>query len=498
MSSDNTEQRPLEESVLLVINGVRRRIRRRNSLHAASIGAAVGCFTAVILAGIGAAVTPVAWVWLPAVAAGGGLVGALIGFCLPVSLARAAGRIDSFYAMKDRAITAMQFESDLDPVRQMQVDDARRHLRQVRSDDCVPLEANRPALFSGAAMALLAVGIVFFAEARRGDWVEVRPVGLATDQASLLRQTMLPEIQELRDEQQDIPEVDALADQLEELIDEMEAESIVEHDLMAKLSEMEQAVAEARDSMQLEMTDAQLKGLAEALQSSDAMRRAAAAMQDERYDEASEQLDGVDPKAMSDKERRAVSDDLKKFLSKLSPGQKGKLSEAAGEIQQGLEKKNDAQCKGGLKKLAGLCKAQGNCKKIGECMSCQLNRLAACKSECRGGGKNGAESVAKSESPSNSWGKGSSGNPNDGKKTELDSVRQEEQLSGVQGDGPSESEVIEAPEGEQSASRAFAQRYQKFRSEAEAVLDSEPLPLGHRDTVRKYFENIRPDNSTLE
>ncbi len=501
MASDSATKYPaggnaVGESVRVIVDRVRRRMRRRNSIHAASTGAAVGCFTAAVLAGIGAAVTPIAWPWLLLVVAGTSLAGGMVGFCLRVSPARAAGRIDAFYAIKDRAITAMQFESDPEPVRQMQVDEARRHLRQVRSEDCVPIEANRPALFSAAAMALLTVGIVMFDEARRGESVEVRPVALAVDQASLLRDTMLSEIRQLQEEQ-DVPEIESLTDRLEELIDEMEAEAIDERDLMAKLSEMEQAVAEARDAMRLEMTDAQLKGLAEALQSSEAMKRAAAAMENERYDEAGEELKAIDPSAMSDKERRAVADDLKKFLSKLPPGQKGELSDAAGEIREGLEKKNDGQCKGGLKKLAGLCKKQGNCKKIGECMACQLNRLAACKGACRGN-KNGGKGVAKSDSPSNSWGSGESGTPNDGDKTELDSNRQEEPLSGVQGEGPSESEVIEAPEGEQSAARAYAQRYQKFRSEAEAVLDSEPLPLGHRDTVRRYFENIRPDNGTPE
>lgn len=495
MSQDIAAQHPVGESIAVIVSRVRRRMRRRHAVHAASIGAAAGCFTAAVLAGIGAAVTPVAWPWLLLVVVGMTSAGGLIGFCLPVSPARAARRIDSFYAIKDRAITAMQFESDPEPVRQMQVDDARRHLRQVRAEDCVPIEAHRPALFSALAMASLAVGIVLFAEARRGESVEPRPVALAVDQASLLRETMLPEIQRLRDAEQNVPEIGSLADRLEELIDEMEAEAIDERDLMAKLSEMEQAVAEARDAMRLEMTDAQLKGLAEALRSSEAMKRAAAAIEDERYDEASEELEAIDPNSMSDKERRGVSDDLKKFLSKLPPGQKGKLSDAAGEIREGLEKNNDSQCKDGLKKLAGLCKKQGNCKKIGECMTCQLNRLAACKGACRGG-KNGGNNVAKSDSPSDSWGTGASGNPNDGDKTELDSNRQQEPLSGVQGDGPSESEVIEAPEGEQSAARAYARRYQKFRSEAEAVLDSEPLPLGHRDTVRRYFENIRPDNGT--
>ena len=31
-----------------------------------------------------------------------------------------------------------------------------------------------------------------------------------------------------------------------------------------------------------------------------------------------------------------------------------------------------------------------------------------------------------------------------------------------------------------------------------AVLDSEPLPLGHRETVQKYFESIRPSNEEAQ
>ena len=76
----------------------------------------------------------------------------------------------------------------------------------------------------------------------------------------------------------------------------------------------------------------------------------------------------------------------------------------------------------------------------------------------------------------------------------MKSARKQEQLSGVQGEGPSETEIMQAPEGEQEAIRKFAAKYSKFRREAEAVLNSEPLPMGHRETVRTYFEAIRPDN----
>ena len=347
-------------------------------------------------------------------------------------------------------------------------------------------------------MSALAIGIVLFAGGNQSDAINAQPVRLAADQASLLRETMLEEIQQLKDEAVEEPELDELTNKLDELLEELATESIDERDMMATLSEMEQAISEARDAMQLEMTDAQLKGLAEALQPSESMKQAAAAMESGDYEKASDKLEAIDPSKLNDKERRAVADNLKKFLAKLDPGQKGQLSGAAEQIQEGLEKKNDSQCKDGICKLAGLCKKQGNCKKIGECMACQLNRLSQCKSQCRGACKNGGNKVAKSDSPSQKWGKGSTGSPNDGEATRLDSTRREEQLSGVQGDGPSESEVIEAPEGEQDAMRQFAVTYKKFRSEAEAVLDSEPLPLGHRETVRRYFESIRPSNEVSQ
>ncbi len=69
-------------------------------------------------------------------------------------------------------------------------------------------------------------------------------------------------------------------------------------------------------------------------------------------------------------------------------------------------------------------------------------------------------------------------------------------LTGQQSEGPSETEILQAPEGEQNAVRQYQAKYNKFKREAEAVLNSEPLPMGHRETVRKYFEAIRPNNET--
>ena len=58
-------------------------------------------------------------------------------------------------------------------------------------------------------------------------------------------------------------------------------------------------------------------------------------------------------------------------------------------------------------------------------------------------------------------------------------------------------ETTATPEARQQASRAYQERYSKFKQESDAVLEGEPIPLGHRQTVKRYFELIRPSNADL-
>ena len=334
-----------------------------------------------------------------------------------------------------------------------------------------------------------------------GSWfapkIEAKSVlPLAQVQASDLRETLLPELEELLDEQPD-PELEELVKELEERLEEMDSEALDEADLLAKLSEMEQSLAEARESLQIEVSDTMMKALAAAMKPSDMMKQAAEAIEAEKYDQASEKLAAIDPAKLGDKQRRAVADNLKKMVSKLKPSQQGQLSDSIGELAEGLESKNQSQCKKCLAKLASACKKQSQCRKIGQCMSCQLSRLSQCKSQCRSQCQGKCNNISKSDSPSQSAGKGASGQPLGDRATKIDSIRNQEHLSGMQSQGASETEILQSPEGEQNAARQYAAKYDKFKREAEAVLNSEPLPMGHRETVRSYFESIRPRNSVL-
>ncbi len=480
-----------------VLEPVQKRLWFAAMIRGALRGFLVGIGIALAIAMIRMMAVPTMHWAIPAgVAIGGGAIGLLAGMFQWRDKQSAAQWVDEHYAMKDRSITSLQFTSlaKIDPVQQLQIAEAHDQLQRVNPADCVPLEASRSQLSwaSGLSAATIAALLI-------GNWmmptVEASAVlPLAQSQSMQLRETMMPELKELAKEQDD-PKLEELVKELQEKLEEMDNESLDEADLLANLSEMEQSLAEAREALQLDMTDAMMKSLAAALKPSDMMKQAADAIEAEQYDEASEKLEAIDPSKIGDKERRAVADNLKKMLSKLQPGQKGELSESISELVEGLESKNESECKKCLSKLASSCKKQGDCKKIGECMSCQLNRLSQCKSQCRG--QCPSNSVAKSDSSSQSAGMGVSGQPLGDQATKIDSLRQEAQLSGVQGDGPSETEIMQAPEGEQQAIRQYTEKYNKFKREAESVLDSEPLPMGHRETVRAYFEAIRPSSEVL-
>lgn len=489
----------LDSPVHSLTASVRKRLWVASMIQGLTSGLLLGAATALLFAISRAALAPsLHWGWAIAIMLIGAVAGLILGASRIRSHQAAARIIDEQYDLKDRSITTLEFVSEKEapsdpdlPAKHLQIAEANSHLDKVDATQCVPIEPwNRPLRWAAG----LAAGMLIVLALTNGGVPEVDAktvLPLAAEQSLSLRETMLPELQELAKENED-PELEKLLEELREKVDEMESESLDESDLMASLSEMEQSLAKAREAMALEMTDAAMQALAAAIKPSEQMQQAAKALESQEYEKASEELESVDPAKIGDKQRRAVSDNLKEMLSKLSQGKNGQLSESISQLAEGLSDKNMKECKECLSKLASQCKKQGQCKKIGQCLSSQLNRLSQCKGQCRGQCQ--SMIAKKSDSPSTKAGKASSGQPLGDKATTINSSRQEQQLTGVQGEGPSETEIMQAPEGEQDAARAYKGKYDEFRRQAEAVLDSEPLPMGVRETVRTYFESIRPSN----
>jgi hypothetical protein len=489
----------MSEQLHVRLKSVRTRQQWLFALHAAAQGLLVGSCLAIavsLLRLVVPGVSPWTSLALPLVALVGGLV---FGLAWRRSWKAAAAAVDSHYKLKDRAITALAFadKGQATELHKLQVADALRHLERVDARQVAPWKMPRPLPY---ALGALAVAVVMLMVTGGGGRVEAaipEPLPEIVSEAQRLEENMLEELEKLNAAQQD-PRLEQLIEELKELVQEMKEPGVDQREALAKLSEMQAAVAAAQAEYNLEAVDAQLQNLGDALSPATAMKGLSQALKEGKYDKAAKELEELDPTKLDRKEAKAVSGNLKKLAKDMKDAGQGQLSDATSELAEGLESENESQCKGGACKLAGMCQAQGLRKSIGQCLGCQLGLLAECKGNCQGNKSGNNPNVARSNSPKNTWGTGASGQPLTDESTSIAATRNRQEITGTQGDGPSEKETSHSPEGREQASRAYKEKYQEYRKTAESVLDSEPLPLGHRQTIRRYFESIRPQNGEAE
>lgn len=420
------------------------------------------------------------------------VVGALVWLLFQGGLHRAAAAVDTGCGLKDRAVTALDFLGRSEPtaVQELQLEDADRHLSEVDPRRVVPLRAPAALPFALVALAL-ALGLLLWP--RRQVVANVpSPLEAIVSAAEDARESL--EDLEKAAEQENDPELEKLVKQLQTKIDEMEQPGVDVREALAKLSEMQAALEFQQALYNVGMVDAQMKTLGEAMASTQALEAAGQALQQEKYEKAAQELDQADPK-FDRKEAKALKEKLKKAAQAMGQAGLGELSESTDELADSLD--SEKLSTDALKKLSNLAKAHGRRKQINDLLKSQCNSLSECKSNCQKNSTAQLRLKKKSTRPTSNWGMSISGNV-DGDKTTLGANKRLEQVNGQSGEGPSETETTHSPEGRQIATRQYRDSYQKYRKMTEAALNSEPIPLGHRQTIRKYFELIRPQGEEAE
>lgn len=73
------------------------------------------------------------------------------------------------------------------------------------------------------------------------------------------------------------------------------------------------------------------------------------------------------------------------------------------------------------------------------------------------------------------------------------------QIKGKQSStGDVDVETMDSAEQKQEAVREYRKQIKKYEQMSESVLSEEAIPLGHRQTIRRYFEMIRPSNGETD
>ncbi len=415
---------------------------------------------------------------------------AAVGACWPIPVGRTMRLIDRHYGLKDTMVSAWCFAGRTvdDPMLRLQVADAVDRLSRISASQLLPILLPRrfPLL---ALLATILFTVPFLPRREQSNSpVDLQLMQVVQNQALEIRADMLNDLQKIAEQtaEQNLKE---LIEEVSELTNEMQSEQTDKREALSKLSQMQQSMAEMLNKYNAEKTEAELKQLAAALESAKPLQKASEALKESDFQKASEELKQVDPDQLQKNERQAVAENLQRLQKELS-NPESTLAESARKMQEGLERSDKSQFKEGAEQAADIAKQQSIKNSIRKALNAQLNRLNEYKGEYQA--IHGGEKTGKTNKDSDRWGRGESNKPLGENATQLDSQRQKQEVTGVQGDGESIRQESDKPTGEDVAGRSYQSRYTEFRRQMEAVLESEPLPLGHRETVRKYFELIRP------
>ena len=492
----------MQESVLGVLASVGRRQRAAFALCLMAYGLLAGSL-------LGLAFGFIRWRWgvplslwqsVTLMVASGPVVAlltVLLGSLRRGGLHDAAAAVDRHYQFKDRSTTALEFLSKATPtpLQSLQIADAVQHLQRVEPRQVAPLRRPRSLLYALGSWAMAAgVAVVMWLVPFGEPTVEAGPTP-TPPQILAVAERLQERLQDLEEEarrEQD-KELEKLVEQMRQKVEEMKQPGVDEREALAKLSEMEAAVQTQQAQYNTAVVDGQLQSLGSAMCSAAALEGAGKALQENKLDKAAQELEKLDEPNLDRKEQKVIEEKLKQVAKEMGEAGLGQLSGAVSDFAENL-KGGKGKGKKATKVLAREVKNQARRKRINDLLTGELDNLKECKCNCNSlvTGKK----PQKSTGPSSTFGATTSGNVQ-GERTNLLGQRNPVDLTGTPGEGPSDVETTASPEARQQARRGYKEVYKKYRKMSDAVLDSEAIPLGHRQTIRRYFESIRPQSGEM-
>lgn len=496
-------------------------VRQRQRFQSTLSGATYGLFVAGLVGiamGIYRLATGqlVSWPAVLGVLVAGPLLGGIVGTLLARPWKQAATAVDSHYELKDRTVTALEFAENAEPspFHELQLADATSHLDKMDAKGVAPLRAPGKTPMIAATVALAGTLLLWPLQQKPAAANVGQPIGI-----SIAANELKEDLKDLEEfaEEQEMEEIKTLIEELKEKIDELEKPETDVRKALATISEMQEKLQQEQAKYNDAMIDAQLNQLGEAMAAAEAFEGAATKLQEGDFEKAAEELEKLDEAKMERKEQRSASEKLAKVAKAMKEAGLGKLSDQVSELSDSVSENNSQKACKDCKSLSKSVSKHAKSKSLNKMMQAKLNKLSECKSMCKksgdckkcggncnksGNGQCNSENMSlakgqaksKSTNPSKSAGSKTAGNIN-GQLSKLDGTRNMQEITGQMGDqGDSETETITTQEGQENARRKVRETFAKYQKMSDAVLESEPIPLGHRQTIRKYFELIRPES----
>lgn len=428
--------------------------------------------------------------------------------------------IDARYALDDRCLTASDVlkqsrEREPSAVERLLLEDCFERVAVARPNEILSLKPKRARTktitLAFGVIALITTVCKPFSSQAAVDAPNETVLAVLTE----LRENVSPAIQKLANEHPEDAQLQALNGKIETWIDEIETSSYDPKKATAVVARMEREMQKTVDSYDVEGTERALKSLGEAFGEIDETTKVGEALAEGDYEKAAAELEKLDFKKMSVRDRQALANKLKAAAETIRSRKDEQAAQLTEQLAEELQSGKCASCQNTSCKLAGKLRAHKSNKDKAKQLNCQLARLGLCKSNCAGacatceancpskpqsqaGQGKGQKSATGSSGGANQRPLGASPNvaadPLSGRDAQLQTTRSLTQVEGQEGlEGESTKEVIrsDAPSQRQEAQRVRDAADREFEKQIEATLDAEEIPLERRRVVRDYFEAIR-------
>ena len=412
----------------------------------------------------------------------------------PINLQEAARTIDVKASLKDRVVSGLELiqRQTGEMLTALQLKDTSDRLQSVTAKEVVRYSVPRETKFIALIMVVgLALSFIeFFDPPEAPATIDFSPQ-IAAETDPLLRQ-----IKESEKAAKEVGLEDTLR-KIEEKALELKWAGITPKEALAKLTEMTEMLSAKMDKAGVAKIDALMKELGEQFIANPNLSDFGYALKEGKYERAAERLFRVSNNLgnFSSEQRQNLADAFQRGGSSVQGTEIGsfgnQLTQASAALAQNNLKEAGQCLQDGSQDLLSYTLAQQRNGLLAKLQAqCQASKEGICRA-CNGNGNNG--------SPSNNAGTGMDPNPF-GVLTNLDSYRQLEQITGVQGAGESTVETTIVPiagdpetsTDAQSTEDSYKEIYTKYHKLSEDALSQEQIPLGYRFYVKRYFESIKP------
>ena len=421
-------------------------------------------------------------------------IGLIVSLLCPINLHEAARTIDLKASLRDRAVSGLEFiqrQTD-EMLTALQLKDTSDRLQSVPPKEVVRYSVPRETKFIALIVAVgLAFSFIeFFDPPEAPATVDFSPQ-IAAETDHLLKQ-----IKESEKAAEEVGLENTLQE-IEEKALELKRKGITPKEALAKLTEMTEMLSAKMDKAGVAKVDALMKALGEQFIANPNLSDFGYALKEGRYERAAERLYRLSNKLnnLNSEQRQNIADAFQRGGSSVQGTEIGSFGNQ-------LTKASTALTQNNLKE-AGECLQDGSKDLLNYTLAQRRNELlAGLQAQCQSS-KDGIRRACNGGGSGSGAKPGTATDPNPyGVLTNLDSFRQLEQITGVQGAGESTVETTEvlidgnpntSTDG-QSVEDSYREAYTKYHKLSEDALSQEQIPLGYRFYVKRYFESIKPND----